>query len=1187
MKLEDLRPGVGVTGLTAGVAGVVSVEWHGSDALTLVFRDEDGRLDERVLYRDEEPSLRAVETERMFPFDADGADFRLAAEAERIRLAHLYDPLLAIQTSEVEPLPHQITAVYEDMLPRQPLRFLLADDPGAGKTIMAGLLIRELIARKDVERCLVVCPGALVEQWQDELDRKFRLPFDILTRDKAQTAISGNWFLDTPLGIARLDMLARNEELKAQIEVADCRYDLVICDEAHKMSAQYFGQEAKKTKRYKLGEILSRISRHFLLMTATPHSGIEENFQLFLRLLDENRFYGKPGRHSGPVEATDLMRRMVKEKLLRFDGRPLFPERIAHTVSYTMSGAERELYEAVTLYVREEFARAEQVANPGRRRTVGFALTVLQRRLASSPEAIHSSLKRRRERLDEQRREIQTPGGQRAVLRADRIRDIAEDFLENSDEMPEMEIEAEEDRVLDQATAAKTVKELESEIATLRRLEGQAKALVDSGRDTKWAELRNLLDELFTPGAFDKAGEERVPYGAREIPPPQASPKQKLVLFTEHRATLDALRNRIRNRFGRPRAVEQIHGGMSRDARRVAQERFLNDPDVRVLLATDAAGEGINLQRAHLMVNYDLPWNPNRLEQRFGRIHRIGQSEVCHQWNLVARDTREGAVYKRLLEKLEQARKALGGQVFDVLGELEFDGKPLRDLLMKAVRYGFSAEAREHQVRVVEGAVDVNRIRELLETAGLASETMDTTRIEALRADMERAEARKLQPHHIGSFFRAAFVRAKGKLRPREAGRWETRHVPVEIREIGQRLASGRRKPVVRRYERVAFDKRRLTVSRGPRAEFLAPGHPLLDAVVEWTGRQYGHLLRRGGVLVDETDEGVEPRVVLTLSHEVRAGRVGGREPRVLSERMLSVELTRKETRKTGPAPHLDFRPLGPDEPSTKALLSRPEFGWIRGGLRARARNYAIAEGVPQHLNEVVATSVARIRKTADKVRERLTREIAHWDRRAVELRDEERAGKRVARLHWAQAERTASELQRRMDARIRELEAEQRIAPGSPVVTGGFVVAPVGLLRKLAGGPPPPQRIVDTQASAERARQAVMAVERDLGFRPVDRETEKLGYDVESMDPETGRLRFIEVKGRVAGADTVTVTRNEVLTALNKPESFILALVVFDEGGRETVRYLRRPFDREPDFGATSVNYALKDLLARAAEPS
>ncbi len=1183
MKLEDLRRGASVTGLTAGAATVVSVEWHGSDALTLVFRDGDGRLDERVLYRADEPKLGLLREEPAFPFDADGADFRLAAEAERIRLAHLYDPLLAIQTSEVEPLPHQITAVYEDMLPRQPLRFLLADDPGAGKTIMAGLLIRELIARKDVERCLVVCPGALVEQWQDELDRKFRLPFDILTRDKAQTAISGNWFLDTPLGIARLDMLARNEDLQRQLEAQDCSYDLVICDEAHKMSAHYFGHEIKTTKRYKLGRILSRITRHFLLMTATPHSGIEENFQLFLRLLDENRFHGKPGRHSGRVDATDLMRRMVKEKLLRFDGRPLFPERIAHTVSYELSGAESNLYEAVTRYVRDEFARAEQVANPGRRRTVGFALTVLQRRLASSPEAIHSSLRRRRQRLDEQRREVQSSGR----LRADRVRDVARDFVEELDEFPEEEIEAEEDRVLDQATAAKTVKELEGEIATLRRLESQAAALVRSGQDTKWSELRRLLDEVFTPGAFEGAGEEPVPYGAGEIPPPKASPKQKLVLFTEHRATLDALRQRIATRFGRPQAVAQIHGGMNRDARREAQERFLNDPEVRVLLATDAAGEGINLQRAHLMVNYDLPWNPNRLEQRFGRIHRIGQSEVCHLWNLVATDTREGAVYERLLVKLEQARKALGGQVFDVLGELEFDGKPLRDLLIAAVRYGFRADVRERQVRVIEGAVDVERIRELLRTAGLASETMDTSRIAALRAEMERAEARKLQPHHIGSFFRAALPRARGALRPRETGRWQITQVPAEVRDLGRSLGSGRRKPVVTRYERVAFDKERLVVRGRPRAEFLAPGHPLLDAVVAWTGREYGGLLQRGAVLVDESDPGTEPRVVLTLSHEVRAGRVRGREPRVLSKRMLSVELTRKEAWKAGPAPHLDFRPLGSDEPSAAELLGRPECRWIREGLRARARSHAIAEAVPEHVGEVLSTSVARIRKTADKVRERLTREISHWDRRAVELRDEERAGKRVARLHWLQARRTADDLERRMKTRLAELEAEERIAPGSPVVTGGFVVVPAGLLRELRGEPTPPERPMDTQASAERARTTVMAVERRLGFRPVDRELEQLGYDVESTDPKSGRLRFIEVKGRVASADTVTVTRNEVLTALNKPESFILALVVFDEGGGETVRYLRRPFDREPDFGATSVNYALKDLLARAEAPS
>ena len=305
--------------------------------------------------------------------------------------------MLAVHTSLVDPLPHQITAVYEAMLPRQPLRFLLADDPGAGKTIMAGLLIKELIVRGDLQRCLVVCPGSLVDQWQDELYRRFHLPFDILTNDKLEAARTGNWFLENNLVIARLDKLSRDESVQDKLKAPDCRWDLIVCDEAHKMSASFFGGEVKFTKRHKLGQMLSPLTRHFLLMTATPHNGKEEEFQLFMALIDGDRFEGRfrDGVHTADV--SDLMRRMVKEKLLKFDGTPLFPERIAYTVPYKLSDGETRLYKEVTDYVREQFNRAEALQNDKRAGTVGFALTILQRRLASSPEAIYQSLRRRRE----------------------------------------------------------------------------------------------------------------------------------------------------------------------------------------------------------------------------------------------------------------------------------------------------------------------------------------------------------------------------------------------------------------------------------------------------------------------------------------------------------------------------------------------------------------------------------------------------------------------------------------------------------------------------------------------------------------------------------------------------------------------------------------------------------------------
>jgi superfamily II DNA or RNA helicase len=610
-RLEDLKPNASVRGiLPNGLVTVVNVQWHGSAAIELTYKTPEGKVANELLYRHDEPRIEVVEEGRPWSFDGDGGLFRLVSEAQRIRLAHLFDPVLAVHTSIVEPLPHQITAVYEAMLPRQPLRFLLADDPGAGKTIMAGLLMKELIARGDLQRCLVVCPGSLAEQWQDELYRRFHLPFEILTNDKIEAARTGNWFLETNLVIARLDKLSRNEDVQLKLQAPDCRWDLIVCDEAHKMAATFFGGEIKYTKRYRLGQLLSTLTRHFLLMTATPHNGKEEDFQLFMALLDGDRFEGRfrDGVHAADV--SDLMRRMVKENLLKFDGTPLFPERIAHTVPYKLSDAEAQLYTEVTKYVREEFNRAEALENEKRAGTVGFALTILQRRLASSPEAIYQSLRRRRERLESRLRELQIlhRGGEVAPVLAAATPDLDTDDVEDLEEAPDNEVEAAEEEILDQATAARSIAELRIEIETLRRLEALALSIRRSGEDKKWRELAALLSEIFTPPAIANQATDgdSTRSDAHTVLKPKTSSSQKLVLFTEHRDTLNYLEGRITTLLGRKQAVVLIHGGMGREERMKAQESFRHDPEVQVLLATDAAGEGINLQRAHLMVNYDL-----------------------------------------------------------------------------------------------------------------------------------------------------------------------------------------------------------------------------------------------------------------------------------------------------------------------------------------------------------------------------------------------------------------------------------------------------------------------------------------------------------------------------------------------------------------------------------------------------
>ena len=1190
MRLEDLQPRCTVRGLHPDEpVEVVNVRWHGSEAVELTYKKLDGVVAAELLYREDEPRLELVEQGRAWSFDGDGALFRLVSEAQRIRLAHLFDPVLAVHTSVVEPLPHQITAVYEAMLPRQPLRFLLADDPGAGKTIMAGLLIKELIARGDLERCLVVCPGGLAEQWQDELYRRFHLPFEILTNDKLEAARTRNWFLEANLVIARLDKLSRDEDVQQKLQAPDAEWDLVVCDEAHKFSATYFSNEVKYTKRYRLGQLLSGLTRHFLLMTATPHNGKETDFQLFMALLDGDRFEGRfrDGVHT--TDVSDLMRRMVKERLLKFDGKPLFPERIAYTVPFRLSDEEARLYGAVTAYVREEFNRAEALANAKRAGTIGFALTILQRRLASSPEAIYQSLRRRRERLQSRLRELEVlqRGGQHSLVMRFLAPELDEDDLEDLADAPEEEAEDTEAQILDQATAAQSIAELKAEIETLKQLETLALKVRRAGQDTKWRELATLLSEIFTPsGRADQIGERTTPIGPAPIPPPLASPGQKLVLFTEHRDTLSYLYERIGTLLGREGSVVVIHGGVGREKRLEVQEAFQYDPEVQVLLATDAAGEGINLQRAHLMVNYDLPWNPNRLEQRFGRIHRIGQTEVCHLWNLVAQDTREGDVYRRLLEKLDQARKALGGQVFDVLGKLEFEGRPLRDLLLRAIRYGEQPEVRARLDTAVDHALDHDALQELLEERQLAHDAMDASRVQRVREDMERAEARRLQPHYIRSFFQEAFKRLGGKLWQREPGRFEVTNVPATIRHRDRMIGTGA--PVLPRYERIVFEKPLVAPPGQPLANFVCPGHPLLDSVIDLTLERHRDLLRRGAVLVDERDHGTEPRVLFSIEHSLQDGnttRSGDRQ--VISKRVLYVELNAGGVaRHLHYAPYLDYRPLEDGEPTVDELLDRPECEWIDRSLEQEAQGYAVANVVPEHLKEIRDARLELLAKTEAAVKERLTKEINHWDHRAAQLKLAEEAGKSGARLNSGEARRRADTLQGRLQKRFEELKRDRQVSPRPPLILGGLLVVPRGLIDVMTEGPSSTTKQPDTQEAAAEARRIIMDTERRLGFEPVDREVEKLGYDVESQDPTTGKLRFIEVKGRRSDAATVTVTRNEILYSLNKPDDFILAIVLFDGSDRPPVRYVRQPFQREPDFGAASVNYTLRELLAKAQDP-
>jgi SNF2 family DNA or RNA helicase len=1166
MKLNQITTGQALAGVEVNeIVTVVAAVPHGDAAVQLIYRTPNGTIKERLLGAADEQQIQTATAERPFSFDGSGADFQLTCEAKRIDLAFLFDPMMAVHASNVQPLPHQITAVYESLLPRQPLRFVLADDPGAGKTIMAGLYMRELIMRADSHRILVVAPGSLVEQWRDELFEKFGLEFHVYASALEQASPSGNPFEDYSKLIVRLDQISRNEEL--QDKLCATGWDLTVFDEAHKLSAHYFGSKLEKTGRFRFAEKLGAHTRHLLLMTATPHNGKEEDYQLFLSLLDSDRFYGKFRDGVHKVDASDLMRRMIKEELVKFDGTPLFPERRAYTVNYTLSKIEAALYEAVTEYVKTEMGKADELEG-ARKGSVGFALTALQRRLASSPEAIYQSLKRRRERLENRLRDEKLGIRGRQTL-AETVAVAPEDDDDlNADEQEKLE-----ETLIDDATAAKTVAELDAEIVILRGLEKQAKEVVASGQDRKWDELSKIIQN--NPEMRDAAGRQR-----------------KIIIFSEHRDTLNYLYDKIAGVLGNPEAIVTIHGGTHRDERRKRQALFRSDPDVRVLVATDAAGEGVNLQNANLMVNYDLPWNPNRLEQRFGRIHRIGQTEVCHLWNLVAKETREGDVYHRLLNKLEVESAALKGRVFDILGEV-FEDMSLKDLLMEAVRYGDRPEVRARLTKKIDQVLDHDHIKSLLDRNALDQETMSADRLFAVKEEMEKAEARRLQPYFVRAFFLKALDALGGTAHPREGGRFEVTHVPAAIRERDRRLTGRNRRehePVLRRYERICFDRDAIQPLDKPgmtRAVLMHPGHPLMLSTSDMILEQHANLMRQGAILVDPADEGLEPALLFLLTHEIKSG-----DGAVLSKRLQFVRVGADGSAAfAGWAPHLDLEPLPEGERALlKDTLAAP---WIAGGQEARAVALAAGTLVPEHYNEVAHRRIAHVEKTLAAVHERLSKEIAFWQDRWLKLKEDGEAGKDV-RLNLENARRTVADLESRLDARKKELQSMRHVVNGTPVVLGAALIVPAGLMTKLRGDEPidPVAATFAVDAAARKriellAMEAVRRAEEAKGCRVVDVSAAKCGWDLTSYPPAVNgkqpEPRHIEVKGRIKGASTITVTRNEMIYAFNQGDKFVLAIALVDE--RDAVdgpHYIRNPFDREPGWGIASINYDLGDLLAR-----
>jgi superfamily II DNA or RNA helicase len=1088
MTTPDLTPGVLVDGLDAGGPVTLDRVDRVAGTATLHWRDRLGVARSRLLFPDDLERLQVVVADDVPSLDAEPALFRRAFAAHRLREAHLHAPLLAVASAAVEPLPHQLQAVYEQMLTRRPLRFLLADDPGAGKTIMAGLYVKELLARRLVHRCIIVAPGSLVEQWQEELQVKFGLRFSLFDRSLAAGAPDGNPFLAAPLLIARVDQLARDKALLEQLSASS--WDLAVVDEAHKLTARYWGQKVLRSKRFQLGAALAAASTNFLLMTATPHSGKEQDFQLFLSLLDPDRF---TGRGSGEQSAADLMRRLVKEQLRHLDGRPLFPERRASTVRYELTPLERELYERVSEYVRHEM---DKVAGDDSRRTVGFALLVLQRRLASSPEAVLRSLTRRRDRLRAEADKVRDADARLSVLLQLSLGQVVED----EDDALDRERAEAEDEASAGATASRTLQDLETEILLLEDLVALAERVRAAGVDRKWEQLARLLT----------AGRMFGPDGRR----------RKIIVFTEHRDTLTYLQGKVEHLLGDPGAVSVIHGAVSRPQRRAVQDAFTTDPMVSVLLATDAAGEGVNLHVAHLMVNYDLPWNPNRLEQRFGRIHRIGQSEVCHLWNLVASDTREGDVFTTLLDKLAAQREALGDQVFDVLGEV-LTGSDLNELLTSAIRYGDRSAVRARLNQVVDQKVGTD----LAEAVALRRQHLSDLTNEDLRQArraMALAAAGTLQPDAVRSFVLDALPLTRSEVALGGDGRYVVSRVSGELRQADR--------AVDRRYDLVTFDPARIASPGGAPAELLGPGHPLVDSLADLMAQATGEVLKRGLLLADPSTSASSLLVLLRLS--VREGEGGD----VVSERLVALAAADHEVREVAA--------------QAFALLpgAAPTAAPAREVRRARLEAAVLQASsvlAPAHLGEARDQAQRQREAGMEEVRQRLAAEHQRVsDQLAALLR------RPVADAH-ARAALEASLEDLRLRAQAREVRAssEEVLVAADPEVVAVAWVQGTGR--------------ADVDARHARALAVVRAALETEGT--VEQALPYSGYDL-LLTPEQGSPSFVTTRTE---GDDETLSPLEDQVRRNVGGAYRLAVV----GHEEDSFGWREPATPAPDASSTTLS--------------
>ncbi|MEO1618682.1 MAG: helicase-related protein [Planctomycetota bacterium] len=1030
---------------------------------------------------DFDESISISEAGELAALDGNPTHFRLAAEAHRIKLAFQYDPHFAVSVSQVDPLPHQMDAVYSHLLTQPRIRFLIADDPGAGKTIMAGLAIKELKFRGLIERTLIISPANLTDQWRRELHDKFGETFTVINRATVNAAYGRNIWEDSSQCIASVDFTARQEDILGMLR--DVHWDLVIVDEAHKMAAYQYGTKINKTQRYELGEFLRDHTDHYLFLTATPHKGDPDNFALLLQLLDQDLYVnGDILAEASAHDENRIMVRRLKEDMKHFDGSPCFPPRHVETLPYELSNDELKLYDAVTEYVQNNFQRAEAAEN----RNVGLALTVLQRRLASSFAAIRSSLERRRKRL----KDLQKLG---------KLKQEYGELPEDFEDLTEAERWRFEDDIVERLTMAENMAELEAEIEEVDQLVQLARHTERNVRETKFEELRSVISQHIS--------------GSDE----------RLLIFTEHKDTLDFLVTKLSN-LGFDCCT--IHGGMPLE-KRIDAEREFFEKKPSVMVATEAAGEGINLQFCSLMVNYDLPWNPNKLEQRMGRIHRYGQQHEAKIWNLCSANTREGEVMNRLLRKLNDMRIALGSdRVYDVIGEI-IPG-PSFDSLMKdwlSRRRTMTEILAEIDIQTDEE--QVTRIRGEMNNKALGSRYIDMSK---LVEDVQKSRENRLMPEYVEKFFIEAFRSFGGTVSPvkGEKGIWSISRVSPDLRKIPDSLERKYGK-VGTKYPQFTFDKER--VKGYTDLEFIGPGHPLFEGLVDRVLREYGSSLRQGAVFYNA--DATKPTVMWLLKCGVEDGR-----GTPAGERLFAIHLSDGEFTKSQPYALLDLKP--PEKvvnvPSPVRESATDEDCII---------DWSIDEVTPEYFNEIVdrrtnelSIQEKYVRKSLQFLISESLKKIAKYDQQLREIRDEKDPKRLNIQGNRAKEDNRRNELSQRLKDRLAEIEQERHLSERPPEVLGVAVILPVPqeVVGTMKGMTPDPE-------TEKIAVEVSKKYERDQGREPKSVEKENCGWDLTSYLGDEAS-RYIEVKGR-AGVGPVALTPNEWIKAQRFRENYWLYVVV------------------------------------------